>query len=140
MKILLTGCNGQFGFKLKRALAPLGEIAAIDRAACDRADADQIEALLGRMRPNLIVNAAAYTAVDKAESEPKLTRAVNDVAPRILGEWGAEIGVPVIHYSTDFVYDGGSPSETQRHHPRRWRRHPAVPGHALCFQAAPAGL
>lgn len=121
MRLLLTGCNGQLGFELKRALAPLGEVAAIDRGGCDLAVADQIEALLGRVRPNLIVNAAAYTAVDKAESEPELAHAVNTEAPRILGAWGAAQGVPMIHYSTDYVYDGakrGAYVETDATHPQ----------------------
>lgn len=106
MRCLLTGSCGQLGFELRRALAPLGEIVAIGRPECDLADAAQIKTVLERVRPDLIVNAAAYTAVDKAESEPEVAHAVNAETPRIFGAWGAAHGVPVVHYSTDYVYDG----------------------------------
>lgn len=106
MKILLTGKHGQLGFELQRALAPLGEVHAVDQTDCDLADALAIRALLERIQPELIVNPAAYTAVDKAESEPELARAINADAPRLLGEWAAQRNVPVIHYSTDYVFDG----------------------------------
>jgi len=106
MKILLTGKHGQVGFELQRALAPLGEIHAVDLAECDLADAAAISALVRSVRPDLIVNPAAYTAVDKAESEPGLAHAINAVAPRVLGEEAAKLGAWVVHYSTDYVFDG----------------------------------
>jgi len=106
MKILLTGKHGQVGFELQRALAPLGEIHAVDFAECDLADAAAISALLRSVRPDLIVNPAAYTAVDKAESEPQLAHAINAVAPGVLGEEAAKLGAWVVHYSTDYVFDG----------------------------------
>lgn len=106
MKILLTGKNGQVGFELQRALAPLGEVVAVDLDECDLSDADAIRRLVAEVRPQVIVNPAAYTAVDKAESEPGLAQAINAVAPGILGEEAARLGALVIHYSTDYVFDG----------------------------------
>ena len=106
MKILLTGKNGQLGFELQRALAPLGEVVAVGSQDCDLADADALRALVRRVAPDVIVNPAAYTAVDKAESDPATARAVNAVAPAILGEEGARLGALVLHYSTDYVFDG----------------------------------
>lgn len=106
MKILLTGKNGQVGFELQRALAPLGEVHAVDLAECDLADEQSIRQLVQRIRPDIIINPAAYTAVDKAESEPALARAINKDAPRILGEEAEKLGAWVVHYSTDYVFDG----------------------------------
>lgn len=109
MKILLTGKNGQVGFELQRALAPLGEVVAVDLHECDLSNADAIRQLLAEVRPQVIVNPAAYTAVDKAESEPALAHAINAVAPGVFGEEAARLGALVIHYSTDYVFDGTSP-------------------------------
>lgn len=106
MKILLTGKNGQVGFELQRALAPLGEVVAVDHQQCDLADANAIRRLVADVAPQVIVNPAAYTAVDKAESETELAMAVNGVAPGIFGEEAAKLGAFVIHYSTDYVFDG----------------------------------
>lgn len=106
MKILLTGKHGQVGFELLRALAPLGEVHAVDYAECDLADAAAIAALVRSVRPDVIVNPAAYTAVDKAESERELAHAVNAVAPGVLGKEAAKLGAWVVHYSTDYVFDG----------------------------------
>jgi dTDP-4-dehydrorhamnose reductase len=106
MKILLIGGGGQVGFELQRALAPLGDIVIVDFPACDLADADSVRHCVLDTAPQMIVNAAAYTAVDKAESEPDLARAVNATAPAIIGETARQIGARVIHYSTDYVYDG----------------------------------
>ena len=106
MKILLTGKNGQLGFELQRALAPLGEVIAVGTQDCNLADADALRALVRRVAPDVIVNPAAYTAVDKAESDEATARAVNAVAPAILGEEGAKLGALVLHYSTDYVFDG----------------------------------
>ena len=105
-RILLTGKHGQVGFELQRTLAPLGEICAVDYADCDLADASAISALVRSVKPDLIVNAAAYTTVDKAESEPELARAVNAEALGILGEEAVKLGAWVVHYSTDYVFDG----------------------------------
>ena len=106
MKIVLLGKNGQVGFELQRALAPLGEVCAVDEPDCDLADGSAIRELVRSFKPNLIVNAAAYTAVDKAESEPELAHAINTVAPGVLGEEAAKQGAWVVHYSTDYVFDG----------------------------------
>lgn len=110
MKLLLLGRNGQLGFELTRALAPLGEIVAFDHAGCDLASPDAIRRTIADIHPDVIVNAAAYTAVDKAESEPDTARAINAVAPGIIGEEARHIGARVIHYSTDYVFDGAKPS------------------------------
>jgi dTDP-4-dehydrorhamnose reductase len=106
VKILLIGGGGQVGFELQRALAPLGEIVTVDFPGCDLANVDSVRHCVLDTAPQLIVNAAAYTAVDKAESEPDLARSVNATAPAIIGETARHIGARVIHYSTDYVYDG----------------------------------
>lgn len=106
MNILLTGKNGQVGFELQRALAPLGQVHAVDSGDCDLADAQALRALIRRLRPDLIVNPAAYTAVDRAEHDNTLAHAVNAVAPGVMGEEAAALGASVIHYSTDYVFDG----------------------------------
>lgn len=106
MKLLITGKNGQVGFELTRALAVLGEVIAVNRQTCDMSDADSIRAVVQQIKPDVIVNAAAYTAVDKAESDQATAHAVNAVAPGVLGEEAAKLGALVIHYSTDYVFDG----------------------------------
>ena len=106
MRILLTGKDGQVGFELQRALAPLGEIVAVGRHRCDLADAAAIRRLVAEVAPQVIVNAAAYTAVDKAEAEPEQAWAINGTAPGVLGQEAARLGALVIHYSTDYVFDG----------------------------------
>lgn len=107
MKILLTGKNGQLGFELQRALAPLGEVVALDREACDLHNAEALRELVRLVKPDVIVNPAAYTAVDKAELDPDTAFAINARAPGVLGEEATRIGALVIHYSTDYVFDGG---------------------------------
>lgn len=109
MKILLTGKNGQVGHELQRTLEPLGEVIAVDRDECDLASADAIRRLVAEVAPQVIVNPAAYTAVDKAESEPHLAQAINGTAPGVLGEAAARLGALVVHYSTDYVFDGSMP-------------------------------
>ncbi|MGB7542559.1 MAG: dTDP-4-dehydrorhamnose reductase [Burkholderiales bacterium] len=106
MKILLIGKNGQVGRELERALAPLGELTACDRAALDLGKPEQIVSAIRAAKPEVIVNAAAYTAVDKAESEPELAIAVNARAPGILAEEATRHGALLVHYSTDYVFDG----------------------------------
>ena len=105
-RFLVTGANGQLGFELQRALAPLGEVVACGRDACDLSNPTSIRAAVLAAKPDVIFSAGAYTAVDKAESEPDLARAVNATAPGILGEEAAKLGALVIHYSTDYVFDG----------------------------------
>lgn len=104
--ILVTGSNGQVGFELRRSLATLGHVIALDRGACDLGEPDAVRALVRRMRPAVIVNAAAYTAVDKAESEAELAFAVNGVAPGVLAEEARSLGSLLVHYSTDYVFSG----------------------------------
>ena len=106
MRLLLTGKDGQIGFELQRSLAPLGEVVAVDQDGCDLSDAQTIRQLVATVRPNVIVNPAAYTAVDKAESDQERAAAVNAIAPGIFGEEAAKLGALVVHYSTDYVFDG----------------------------------
>lgn len=110
-RILLLGCQGQVGWELQRALAPLGELIALDRHGRDGlcGDLNNLEGLAHSIRqltPDIIVNAAAYTAVDKAESEPELAHRINAEAPGILAQEAAKIGALLVHYSTDYVFDG----------------------------------
>jgi dTDP-4-dehydrorhamnose reductase len=109
MKILLTGKNGQVGFELGRALAPLGEVCAVDQEDCDLTKESSIRELVRRVQPDIVVNPAAYTAVDRAESEPDVAHAVNAMAPSVIGEEADTRGALVIHYSTDYVFDGEKP-------------------------------
>jgi dTDP-4-dehydrorhamnose reductase len=109
-RFFITGANGQLGFELQRVLAPLGEVTACGRDACDLSNPASIRAAVRTAKPDVIFSAGAYTAVDEAESEPDLARAVNASAPRILGEEAARLGAVVIHYSTDYVFDGTKPS------------------------------
>ena len=106
MRILLLGKDGQVGWQLQRSLAPHGEVVACGRAQCDLADPDRIRSVVRELRPDIIVNAAAYTAVDRAESEPELAHRINAVAPGVLAEEAARSGALLLHYSTDYVFDG----------------------------------
>jgi dTDP-4-dehydrorhamnose reductase len=105
-RVLLAGRNGQLGWELQRALSPLGGLVALDRAGMDLADPDSIHRAIADARPEVIVNAAAYTAVDKAESERELAMRINGIAPGILAEEAARVGALLVHYSTDYVFDG----------------------------------
>jgi len=106
VNILVTGRNGQVGWELARALLPLGRVHACAHAELDLADAAAVRRKLDEVRPDAIVNAAAYTAVDKAESETEPANAVNAAAPALLAQEAARRGALLIHYSTDYVYDG----------------------------------
>lgn len=111
-RILLLGVQGQVGWELRRSLAPLGELICTARRADDEvraldlADGDAIRTLVREVQPNLIVNATAYALVDQAEKEPELALAVNGTAPGILQEEANRLGAAVVHYSTDYVFDG----------------------------------
>lgn len=105
-RILITGKNGQVGYELERSLQGLGEIIALDRSQMDLADLDQVRDVIRRIKPTLIVNPAAYTAVDKAESEPELALRINGEAPGVMAEEAKKLGAAMIHYSTDYVFDG----------------------------------
>lgn len=107
MKIVLFGGKyGQLGWELRRTLAPLGEVLAVDRDDLDLRDAPALEAFLREQAPHLIVNASAYTAVDRAEQERDLAFAINEHAPRAMAESARSLGAGLIHYSTDYVFDG----------------------------------
>jgi dTDP-4-dehydrorhamnose reductase len=111
VKILLFGRNGQVGWELQRSLAPLGDLVSLDRAGdqglCgDLADAEGVARTVRSVRPDVIVNAAAYTAVDKAESDADAARAVNALAPAALAKAAREVDALLVHYSTDYVFDG----------------------------------
>ena len=105
-RILLTGVSGQVGGDILPMLKPFGKVIAPLRSELDLTNASAIRKLIRELQPDWIINPAAYTAVDKAESEPELAYAVNADAPRAMGEAAAELSIPVIHFSTDYVYDG----------------------------------
>ena len=109
MKILVTGVSGQVGHDLVRTLSPLGEVIGLDRAGLDLTSPSEITRVVREIAPNLIFNPAAYTAVDRAESEPDLAMQVNGVAPGVLGTEAARLGAWLVHYSTDYVFDGSLP-------------------------------
>jgi dTDP-4-dehydrorhamnose reductase len=106
MRVLLLGSTGQVGSELARALLPIAEVVAPVRPQCDAADLDSLRAAFLAARPDVVVNAAAYTAVDRAEDEPALASAVNTEAPGLLARLAREHGASLIHYSTDYVFDG----------------------------------
>ena len=106
MKILLLGKDGQVGWELQRALAPLGELRALGRADADFSRPETLRAPIAAFGPDVIVNAAAYTAVDKAESDAATAHSVNALAPGVLAEEAATRGAWLVHYSTDYVFDG----------------------------------
>lgn len=105
-RILLTGVNGQVGWELARTLAPLGYVRTVGRGELDLLRPDSIRSVMERMRPDIVVNAAAYTAVDKAEAEPEVAFAANAVAPAVFAEEAHRLGALLVHYSTDYVFDG----------------------------------
>jgi len=106
VRILLIGSRGQIGWELRRALLPIGELLTPERSALDLSDKTRTRSIIREIQPDLIVNAAAYTAVDGAEREPQLAMAINGVAPRVLAEEADRLGSALIHYSTDYVFDG----------------------------------
>jgi dTDP-4-dehydrorhamnose reductase len=108
--ILLIGANGQVGRELNRMLPPLGDVTSLGRRQLDLSNADEVRNVIRALRPALIVNAAAYTAVDKAESEQTLAQAINAEAPAVMAREAKKIGASLIHYSTDYVFDGSKTS------------------------------
>ncbi len=120
MRVLLLGSTGQVGSELARALLPIAEVVAPVRPQCDAADLDSLQAAFVAARPDVVVNAAAYTAVDRAEDEPALASVVNAEAPGLLARLAREHGASLIHYSTDYVFDGrkdGAYDETDATNP-----------------------
>jgi dTDP-4-dehydrorhamnose reductase len=106
MRILLLGNTGQLGWELERVLAPLGEVTALDYPQINLADADDLRSKLAGLSCDWIINATAYTQVDRAETEPEKVEAINAAAPRILAETAQRLGASFLHYSTDYVFDG----------------------------------
>jgi dTDP-4-dehydrorhamnose reductase len=106
MKILLTGSNGQVGFELNKKLSALGEVIATDREELNLEDAQAIKSFIDQTKPDIIINPAAYTAVDKAESEPEIAHLINAIAPEVLAGKARELDIPLVHFSTDYVFDG----------------------------------
>ncbi|MFA9441597.1 dTDP-4-dehydrorhamnose reductase [Uliginosibacterium sp. sgz301328] len=107
MKLLVTGVTGQVGFELARSLQPLGEVVAVDRHMADLSRPETLAGLIDRVRPDVIVNPAAYTAVDKAEDEEALAMSINGAAPGALAVAARRHNALLVHYSTDYVFDGG---------------------------------
>ncbi len=105
-RILVIGRRGQVGWELRRTLAPLGELFAFDYPDIDLTKPETLRPLVREIKPDLVVNAAAYTAVDKAEDEVETCRAINAGAPRVLAEEAAALGARLVHFSTDYVYNG----------------------------------
>jgi len=121
LKILLTGKTGQVGYELERALQGLGEIVALDRQQMDLANLDQIRDVIRTVKPQLIINPAAYTAVDLAESNPEIAMRINAEASGVMADEARKLGAAMIHYSTDYVFDGelsGSYTETDIPNPQ----------------------
>ena len=110
MSILLLGKDGQVGWQLQRPLAPHGPVITCGHADCDLTDLDRLRLLVRQIGPSVIVNAAAYTAVDRAEAEPELAMRINGEAPGVLAQEAARLGALLIHYSTDYVFDGKKPA------------------------------
>lgn len=109
MRLLVTGANGQVGWELARSLMPLGKVVALDRTRCDLARPDTLPTVIREIRPNVIVNAAAYTAVDKAEQEEAVATTINGTAVGVLAEEARKANALLIHYSTDYAFDGKKP-------------------------------
>jgi dTDP-4-dehydrorhamnose reductase len=105
-RILILGSSGQLGVELQRSFAASGQITAVDRNSGDLANHEQIRALVRSVQPEIILNAAAYTAVDRAESEPQIAHAINAEGPRVLAEEALRLSAVLVHYSTDYVFDG----------------------------------
>lgn len=116
MRILLTGATGQLGCELGPMLAP-HEVFAPPRSTCDLADPRSVRAAVRDIRPDLIINPAAYTAVDRAEREPDLAHAINAVAPAVLADEARRLGVPLFHFSTDYVFSGEGTVPYSENHP-----------------------
>lgn len=109
MRLLVFGANGQIGWELARSLMPIGELIALDRAGCDLARPDTIPAVIRNARPDVVVNAAAYTAVDRAEADEPLALLVNATAVGTMAREARAAGALLVHYSTEFVFDGAKP-------------------------------
>jgi len=112
LRLLITGANGQVGWNLERTLGPLGDVTALEREQLDLSNLDQVTQVVRDLKPDILINAAAYTAVDKAESEPQLARTINAEAPGRMAQELAKSGALMVHYSTDYVFDGAKPLDS----------------------------
>lgn len=119
MRILLTGKNGQLGWELNHLLLPLGHVFALERNEMDLSKPETLGRVIQEIKPHIIINAAAFTAVDKAESEPELAMTVNGIAPKIMAQEAKKIGAGMIHYSTDYVFDGKATAPYNEEDPTR---------------------
>jgi dTDP-4-dehydrorhamnose reductase len=117
VKILLVGKNGQVGYELERSLQGVGEVRAVDRREMDLSELNMVRAVIRDYQPELIINAAAYTAVDQAESEPALAMRINAEAPAVMAEEAKMLGAALIHYSTDYVFNGAGTAPYTENHP-----------------------
>lgn len=143
MRILVTGKDGQLGWELSRTLQPFGQVIPVGRDQMDLERPDTIRATIREIRPGLIVNAAAYTAVDQAEAEPERARAINGIGPGIIAEEAKRIAAGLIHYSTDYVFDGTKENpyvETDRPNPRNVYGHSKWQGEQSVAAAGGAHL
>jgi dTDP-4-dehydrorhamnose reductase len=140
MKVLLTGKNGQVGFELQRSLAPVCELHAVGSKDCDLTDEAALRNLIETVQPQLIVNTAAYTAVDRAETEPEQAFALNAKALEVMGESAKRLGASVLHFSTDYVFDGekdGAYCETDATNPQSAYGRSKLAGEIALAQATP---
>ncbi len=112
LRLLITGTNGQVGWHLQRTLGPLGEVTSLSRDQLDLADLEKVTRTVRELEPDILINAAAYTAVDRAESEPELARTVNALAPARMAQELSSNGGLLLHYSTDYVFDGNKPTSS----------------------------
>jgi dTDP-4-dehydrorhamnose reductase len=117
VRLVITGASGQVGWELARALAPLGSVIALDRRQCDLSQPERLPGIMRDLKPDIIVNAAAYTAVDDAEREEKLALTVNGTAAGVLAHEAEKIGALFVHYSTDYVFDGAKDSPYDENDP-----------------------
>jgi dTDP-4-dehydrorhamnose reductase len=143
MKIVLFGKNGQVGWELQRSLPFLGQVIALDYNDLDLADLKALQTRLGELKPDLIVNASAYTAVDRAETEREVAMKVNALAPGVMAEAARRSGAMLVHYSTDYVFDGAKGSfyvETDRPNPLNVYGESKLAGEVAIRQAADAYL
>lgn len=106
MRLLVTGVRGQVGWKLSRSMMPLGDVVALDRRQCDLSRPELLPSLIRSIKPDVIVNATAYTAVDKAEREEKFASTINGTAVGVIAEEARKAGIVLVHYSTDYLFDG----------------------------------
>jgi dTDP-4-dehydrorhamnose reductase len=143
MRILLFGKNGQLGSELRRSLLPLGPILAVDKDDLDLADSDSLEKFIVDSAPDVVINASAYTAVDRAESEPGLAFGINAIAPGVMAQTAGSLGAAFVHFSTDYVFDGtkGSPYlENDQPNPLNIYGQSKLEGERLVMQAGGAAL